>query len=150
MSEDAAEWLRMRQMLWPDCSAEMHALEIAEQQTPDVSGVLVYQRPGGGLGGFLELSARDRVDGSLSPRVGYVEGWHVDPDLRGQGIGRELMRAAEAWTLERGLTELASDAELWNEEAIRAHYALGFRETFRVVQFLKTLQPGASPCEPGP
>ena len=37
----------------------------------------------------------------------------------------------------RGLDELASDVELWNEAGIAAHHALGFRETFRVVQFIK-------------
>jgi aminoglycoside 6'-N-acetyltransferase I len=48
-----------------------------------------------------------------------------------------LIAAAEKWTRERGLTEIASDAELENETSIRAHKALGFQETFRLVHFLK-------------
>jgi len=65
----------------------------------------------------------------------------VDPDLRGKGIGRRLVEAGEQWTRGRGLTEIASDAELENEQSISAHKALGFKETFRLVHFLKRLPP---------
>jgi len=30
VAEDRAEWLRMRCELWPECSAERHALEMRE------------------------------------------------------------------------------------------------------------------------
>ena len=75
----------------------------------------------------------------LWPALGNVEGWYVEPDLRGKGIGRALIARAEAWAKQMGFTELASDAELENEESIRAHGALGFRETFRLVHFVKSL-----------
>src|SRR4051812_18068300 len=108
---DDAEGLRMRRALWPDCSEEMHALEIKEyaRQDEQSNAVFVFEREGDdGLGAFLELSVRDRVDGSYSERVGYVEGWYVDPDLRGRGIGRQLIEMAEQWTINCGFTELAS------------------------------------------
>jgi aminoglycoside 6'-N-acetyltransferase I len=138
---DHAEWLRMRRALWPDCSEAMHSLEI-EQQIKDAGtgAVFVFEREGGRLGGFIELSVRDRVDGSYSQRVGYVEGWYVDPDLRGCGVGRQLMKSAEQWVVSIGLTELASDAEIENEQSISAHHALGFRETFRLAHFLKQVK----------
>ena len=128
----------MRQILWPDCPEEIHRVEIAEQ-SGEYAAVLVYRRPNGKLGGFIEVSVRERVDGSTSAEVGYIEGWFVDEDLRGRGIGRKLVNAAEDWTRERGLTEIASDAEIENSGSIRAHGALGFRETFRLVHFLKKL-----------
>jgi aminoglycoside 6'-N-acetyltransferase I len=133
---DLDEYVRMRKMLWPDCSEEMHRLEVAEQ-LGDNAAVFVYRRENGRLGAFVELSIRDRVDGSTSSRVGYVEGWYVDEDLRGRRLGAQLIAAAEKWTRERGLTELASDAELENKGSIAAHHALGFKETFRLVHFLK-------------
>lgn len=104
--------------------------------------VLVIDRDGvdAKLGGFIELSVRSRVDGSLRARVGYVDGWFVDPDLRGRTWGRQLMRAAEAWTAARGPDELASDAEIDNPASLAAHAALGFRETFRLVHFLKKVR----------
>ena len=68
-----------------------------------------------------------------------VEGWHVDPAHRGQGVGRTLMQEAETWALALGYAELASDAELANHAAIDAHQALGFKEVERTVSFLKQL-----------
>lgn len=137
---DFAEWRRMRAALWPDCPDEMHDLEMAEQIHSNEFAVFIYQRGSGSLGGFVELSVRKRVDGTVSPQVGYVEGWYVDPDLRGKGIGRRLIAEAEEWAKQMGFTELASDAELENERSIRAHGALGFRETFRLVHFVKLLK----------
>lgn len=138
---DHAEWLRLRRALWPGVSAKMHRLEMREQGARSRRrGVLVLDRGRARLGGFIELSVRPRVDGSLSPRVGFVEGWYVEPDLRGQDWGRRLIEAAGAWTAARGLTELASDAELANPAGIAAHRAVGFRETFRLVHFLKTVR----------
>ena len=137
--DDFAEWRRMRAALWPDCPADMHDLEMAEQLSSTDFAVFVHPRSDGKLGGFIELSVRSRVDGTMSPRVGYVEGWYADPDLRGKGVGRALIHRAETWAREKGFTELASDAELQNDDSIRAHHALGFRETFRLVHFVKSL-----------
>ncbi len=53
------------------------------------------------------------------------------------------MKQAEAWANSRGLIELASDAEVENQGSIRAHKTLGFRETFRLVHFLKRVGKGA-------
>lgn len=132
----------MRRALWPDCTDEVHALEIRlYEQKPEEVAVFVVDTGAPTLGGFIELSVRDRVDGALSERVGYVEGWFVAPELRGQGVGRRLMDAAEAWTRERGLTELGSDVELDNAASLSAHAALGFEETFRLVHFLKRIGP---------
>jgi aminoglycoside 6'-N-acetyltransferase I len=75
----------------------------------------------------------------LSSRVAYVEGWFVEEDLRGKGAGRSLIANAEEWARENGFEEIASDAEIENEGSIRAHAALGFRETFRLVHFVKRL-----------
>ncbi|HEY5615298.1 MAG TPA: GNAT family N-acetyltransferase, partial [Bacteroidota bacterium] len=90
---DRPEILRMRRTLWPDCGDDMHEFEMLQGQLakPDAYAVFVFARENGSLGGFIEMSIRDRVDGSFSERVGYIEGWYVDPDLRGKGIGRRLV-----------------------------------------------------------
>lgn len=138
---DRQELIRMRIALWPDCPAAMHRYEMRSlAQRSRVRGILVLDRGNGRLGGFIELSVRPRVDGSMSDRLGYVEGWYVDPDLRDAGWGRRMIRAAGIWTAARGLTELGSDAELAQAGAMRAHRACGFRETFRLVHFLKNLK----------
>jgi aminoglycoside 6'-N-acetyltransferase I len=139
---DRPELVRLRAALWPDCAAAMHRYEMrAFAKRSRRRGILVLDRGDRRLGGFIELSVRPRVDGSMSERLGYVEGWYVDPDLRGHHWGRKMIRAAEAWTAARGLTELGSDAELANKKGIAAHRASGFRETFRLVLFLKRVRP---------
>lgn len=137
---DHPEWLRLRRALWPDCPVAMHRLEMREQSARSRRrGVLVLDG-GDRMSGFIELSVRTRVDGSQSDEVGYVEGWYVEPGLRGSGWGRRLIRAAEKWAAARGLTELASDAELANRSSQAAHRATGFHETFRLVHYLKKIR----------
>lgn len=138
---DRPEWARLRRALWPDCTGPRAALEMREQLSdPKRFGVLVIDAGDGRLRGFIELALRDGVDGAARETTAYVEGWFVEKPLRGAGWGRKLVAAAAKWARERGMTELASDAELWNRGAIAAHRAVGFRETFRVVQFLKRVR----------
>jgi aminoglycoside 6'-N-acetyltransferase I len=99
----------------------------------------VAVRPQGGLGGFLEAGLRPYADGCDTKPVGYIEGWHVDTDLRQQGIGAQLVRAAEEWAVEQGCQEMASDCLLDNEISLRAHLALGYAETERLIHFKKWL-----------
>jgi len=137
---DRAEWRRMRDALWPHESAE-HADEIEAclRAPADAGAAFVAERAGGGLGGLLELRLRDFAEGCTSSPVAYVEGWWVDPDARLQGVGAALMRAAEAWARDLGLTEIASDCDLDNEPSLRAHQALGFAEAVRVICLRKRL-----------
>jgi aminoglycoside 6'-N-acetyltransferase I len=101
--------------------------------------VFVVERADGKLGAFIEAGTRKYADGALSSPVGYLEGWYVDEDLRGQGIGKALMQAAEDWARSLGITEMASDTWLDNEISIKAHLAAGYEEVERLVHFLKTL-----------
>ncbi len=95
----------------------------------------------GEIAGFAELSIRrDHVDGTSASPVPYLEGWFVEEKFRGKGIGRALLAFVENSARERGFIEIASDAEIWNEESIRLHGLLGFREVGRTVHFVKVLQ----------
>jgi len=100
--------------------------------------------------GFVEVSRRDYVEGCRSSPVGYVEGIYVRPAYRKQGIGRELIRAAEQWAQRQGCTEMGSDTGLDDTQSIFFHEALGFREADRQVVFLKkiTEQPTDGPSVP--
>src|SRR4051812_10725013 len=138
---DWSEYLRMRKALWPAVADEMHHFEMEGQLNSAANAVFVLQRENAGLGGFIELSVRERVDGSMSPKVAYIEGWYVDADLRGKQFGKKLIQQAEDWARQNGLKEIASDAETWNEASIAAHAKLGFKETFRLVHFLKIVEP---------
>jgi putative acetyltransferase len=145
---DQAEWLRMRALLWPDDTAGEHAEEVgaffrtnAFRWSEPFLGLAVFVavRPGGGLCGFLEASIRPYAEGCATWPVGYVEGWFVDADVRRQGIGKRLVRAAERWAAAQGCREMASDAHPENKVSLMAHKALGFEESERAVHLRKRL-----------
>jgi aminoglycoside 6'-N-acetyltransferase I len=141
---DRAEWLRLLLGLHPELPQSAHVPSIdaylsntsIDELIP--SAVFVAERPDGRLGGFLELSIRNYAEG-CSGDTPYVESWYVDDDLRGTGIGRGLMEAAEQWARGRGFTDLASDALLENGLSHAAHLALGFEVVERIVVFRKSL-----------
>lgn len=101
--------------------------------------VFVWERDGGGLGGFVSFSIRPWAEGCDSTPVPYIEGWWVASDLRRAGVGRALVRAVEEWSRQHGYRELGSDVELDNAVSLRAHAALGFEPTLRVQFFRKRL-----------
>ena len=83
---------------------------------------------------------RDYVNGCATSPVGFLEGLYVDPARRRRGIARKLCRAVEDWAASLGCSEFASDVYLGNENSQRAHEALGFEETERVVYYRKQLR----------
>ena len=139
LPSDRDEWLRMRATLWPKCPAAEHLAEMDEYFTDAKVAAFIAVRPQGGLGGFLEAGLRPYAEGCDTKPVGYIEGWYVDADLRQQGIGAQLVRAAEEWAVEQGCQEMASDCLLDNEISLRAHLALGYAETERLIHFKKWL-----------
>lgn len=135
---DAAEWLRMRLELWPDSDPDKEAGEIdhflaypPRHLLPALHAAFVSPRPEGGLCGLVELSIHDTAPGCQTDRIGYLEAWYVDPDKRGQGIGRALVERAEAWAKDEGCREMASDTTPWYPLSPGAHAALGFEEVER-------------------
>ncbi len=137
--DDIDEWLRMRRILWEDCPDAHQVKEVDEILKSEEETALLAERPGGGLCGFLEVSLRSKADGCDSTPVGYIEGWYVDEEVRRQGVGRALVEAAEAWARSKGCRQMASDAELWNAVSHRAHEAIGYLETARLVLFKKDI-----------
>ena len=137
---DKPQWIELRGMLWPECPKERHSLEIELLLRSD-GVVLLAEDSDGQAVGFAEISIRrDHVEGTSSAPVPYLEGWYVIPSHRARGVGRALIDTAEEWALEAGFSELASDAEIGNDDGIRAHSNLGFREVGRSVHFVRPLR----------
>ena len=142
-SADLAEWMRMRRELWPELPPDEAALraDCAAWLARKNSIVLVAERSNSArLCGFIEVGEREFADGCETSPVAYLEGWFVDEDLRGQGIGRQLVQAAEKWAVAGGYCEFASDALLENLPSQRAHDAVGFVEVERAVRYAKRLR----------
>jgi aminoglycoside 6'-N-acetyltransferase I len=139
---DQAEWLRLRLVLWPHASAEEHRAEMAEQLADEkLFAVFVAERGDGQLGGLLEASLRRYADGCNTSPVGYLEGWFVDDDVRRQGVGGRLVKAAEKWALDQGCQEMASDCDIDNDVSFKSHLAIGYAEVERLIHFRKPLVP---------
>ena len=137
--KDHPEWLRMRALLWPQADPKQLGDELDALLENPMTPVFVAERIGGGLCGLLEAGTRPYADGCDTSPVGYIEGWYVDEDLRGTGIGRALVSEAEDWARDRGLHEMASDTELTNDVGLKAHLALGYKEIERAIRFAKRL-----------
>jgi aminoglycoside 6'-N-acetyltransferase I len=142
---DARELAEMRALLWPESSVEEQLLECKPVLEFGRSGtlpatILIAEAVDGSLAGFLDVGLRSHADGCNPERpVGFIEGWYVREEFRGQGMGRELMHAAEEWAREYQCLEMASDALIDNQESLCAHCALGFEIVDRCAHFRKNL-----------
>jgi len=136
-SGDRDAWLRMREALWPSTH---HAAEIdryfAGQIREPLEVLIAFDED---VVGFVELSIRTYAEGCETDRVAFVEGWYVDAESRGSGVGAALIRAAEAWARSQGCAELASDTEVDNIASAAAHLAAGFEEAAVMRCFRKSL-----------
>jgi aminoglycoside 6'-N-acetyltransferase I len=159
---DRPEWLRMRQALWPNPDPDAQLADMDEWLATPGTTVIVVPRVGGGggvgadagncgyagtsggagagrLAGFAEIGTRSVAESCSTSPVAFLEGWYVYPDLRRQGVGTALVRAAEAWARSQGFEEFASDTQLANTDSQRAHAAVGFIEVERLVAYRKVL-----------
>ena len=139
---DREAWIRMKRALWPDGSLAEHAAEadrFLRGHSRNPLAVLVAERAPLGIVGFAELSIRPCAEGCRTEGIGFLEGWFVAPEVRRQGVGRDLVRAAEEWARSQGCTEFASDARADNELSAVAHRALGFADEGLIRCFRKDL-----------
>lgn len=137
---DIAEWLRLRKILWDELTEDEHKAEMLDiYEHSDSQLVLVAELDNGKLVGFLEASIRPFVEDCHTDHVGYLEGWFVEADYRGLGIGKKLVQNAEKWARQKGCTEMASDAEIGNDLSLQVHLKLGYEETSRLIHLRKNL-----------
>jgi len=137
--EDKPEWLRMRQGLWPEAPLGYLEFDLDELLADADAGIFVASDSHGRLIGLIETGLRGYGEGCETSPVGYIEAWYVDPHVRGQKLGGELVHTAEQWAREKGCTEMASDTWLENEVSIAAHLKMGYWEVERLVHFVKRL-----------
>jgi aminoglycoside 6'-N-acetyltransferase I len=143
--KDLGQLAELRQALWADSPAEEHRRELAPILAGKAPGalplvVLVAESEDGSLAGFLEAGLRSHADGcDPANPVGFVEGWYVAAKCRQQGIGAQLLAAAQDWARSQGCREMASDTWHDNDFSQRAHEALGFEVVDRCVNYRKKL-----------
>jgi aminoglycoside 6'-N-acetyltransferase I len=136
--EDKAEWVRMRQGIWPDWTDEYLVVNMDEILASD-NDFVIFACDGDRLIGLTEARIIDHAEGCETSPVGYLEGWFVQEEYRGKGVVGIMTQAAENWIRGKGCTQVASDTWLENESSIRAHVKMGYAEVERLVHFVKQL-----------
>ena len=140
---DAVPWRRLRASLWPGTPVVEHETDIMRFfWSSGTDAACLVAEVDGTIVGFIELAIRGHAEGCETDRVGYVEGWYVEPGRRRQGVGRALMAAGETWARASGCSEFASDTLLEHRLGHQAHLALGFAEVHRIVCYRKLLVSG--------
>ena len=114
-------------------SIEQVVRAAARRQHHDL--VLVAEAAVDGVLGFVHLLA-DRSGLTGEPQ-GYVSALAVAADAEGQGVGKALLAAAEAWARKRGFHLLTLDTFGANRRARDFYARLGFQEeTLKLVKVL--------------
>ena len=90
--------------------------------------------------GFAQCNLRkDYVEGTRTSPVGYLEGIFILEEDRHLGYAKELLSCCEKWSKEKHCSEFASDCELGNDDSLKFHLAMGFKEANRIICFKKQL-----------
>ena len=140
--ENETDWLRLRMVLWPDASKEIHEKEIRAMLSNPKRFITFIAYDSSNLSiGFIEASIHEIIDeGCVVKNIGYIEGWYIEPEYRKKGIGAELVKTAEKWASEKGLKEMAVDTNLDNIQSQSAYQALGYKEQDRFILYRKVLK----------
>jgi ribosomal protein S18 acetylase RimI-like enzyme len=95
---------------------------------PDAGAVLVAEHPGSELAGVLAASWQIAVH--VPGRYGVIQDLWVDPSLRSQGVGRELIAALCALAQERGMARIEVGLPQEGFAALEATRAFYLRNGF--------------------
>lgn len=97
--------------------------------------VLVAELEGKVVGWIEGVRQRTLTAGDEALICGLV----VDEKVRGEGIGRQLVAAAEAWAVSGGAKAMRVRSRVHRERAHRFYLDLGYEEAKRQVVFKKRL-----------
>ncbi len=114
--------------LWLDCIVTSNTPRDIEEAFR-VHGRYFFVRIGGdGLEGFVAGTVKSRTRG-------HISGLAIRPELRGRGLGRGLVRAAEEAFRADGFTRITLEVRPSNAGALRFYEALGYRKVYQVPEY---------------
>lgn len=101
---------------------------LAPEEVAPGTGIFIVARVHGrpvGCGALRCLREADLIR-ALGPRVGEIKRMYVAPDVRGQGVGRALLRRLETEGRSLGLTRLVLETGNRSPDAIGLYRRAGF------------------------
>jgi GNAT superfamily N-acetyltransferase len=98
--------------------------------------VLVAQSVAGDLLGFVQVGYRPLL---VTNRVAEIAGLVVLDTIRGSGVGRLLMTAAEEWARRNNCTEVTLRSNIVREESHKFYLHVGYSEYKRSLAFKKSI-----------
>ena len=133
------DWIDLSLQLFPEHNRDEMADYYSKILTSEKEIGFLYQKDDKFVG-YMNLSIRsDYVNGTDFSPVAFVEAIFVLPKYRKQNIARKLIEYAEDFAKQKGLKQLASDCLLENEASAKFHISCGFKETERVIYFVKNV-----------
>ena len=133
--DDLEGWIKLRQKLW-NRTYETNLSEAEEILASQLQTAFLLLGEENTPVGFIEgaLYLED------TQKYGYVEGWYVKPEFRGQGLGGELMDTLELWILHHSISLVLSDT-IPKEYPLSpaAHLRQGFEELMNIQVYIKKL-----------
>lgn len=130
---------RLTLELWHDCQYEEEREYYLSLIPSDHDACFLLKNRENGVG-FIHVSVRfDYVEGAENRPTAYLEGIFIKPEYRNKGLGKRLIQAGENWAKTKGIKQMASDTPISNAHSINFHSKAGFRETERIVCFIKDL-----------
>lgn len=123
IAEDAARIAELNAILGRgDGEAQINAA-LERIRSNDGEAVLVSEDPAGRIQGWIHVGVREVLG---SGRRCEIIGLVVDPNARGNGIGRRLVEAAETWGRERGLERVLVRSNVNRDGAHLFYPRLGY------------------------
>ena len=123
------------QLGYPSTRAEIERRFQAIEGDPD-SRLLVAEGPDAAVLGWIHVFGNHLLESEGEAEVG---GLVVDSRARGQGIGKRLMEAAEAWARGRGYTKVCVRSNTIRLETHKFYQHLGYSILKSQYKFRKPL-----------
>jgi GNAT superfamily N-acetyltransferase len=126
LPEDAAALAELSGQLGYPSSARETTDRLAPILDSDEHLVLTACDPGGSVVGWIHVFLARRVESDPFAELG---GFVVTEQLRGRGIGRSLLNAAEDWVMRREIEKLRVRTRSTRRDAQAFYERLGFVES---------------------
>ena len=135
--EDAPVLADLSDELGYPSDAAAVARRLRDLATQPGNAVLVAVSGEGEVAGWVHVFATHRVESDGFAEIG---GLVVRETLRGEGIGRMLVEAAEAWAREAGFVEVRVRSNVVREATHRFYDHLGYATTKQQQVFTKSIE----------